>query len=118
MALAPIHETSQLENQRFVRQGTPGQLQLAPGAIVVEETAIKMFGEGKVSFARIRPQSLRGFDRGIGKCEPGRRVVGSVEVNLIMHAREFAIGLEVVRIPRHRLLEEIAPRTDSGFPGR
>ena len=107
-SLAAIDETGQLENQRLVRQGTPGDLQFLPRPPVIEETAVKMLGQGEVRFSRVGSQALGRFDRGLGQREPGRRVVGPNQINLIMDAGEPAIGQEVFWIPCDGLFEKVS----------
>ena len=73
---------------------------------VVSITAVKMLCQGKVRFARARPQTQSGLNSRLGQRQTSGRVIASKKVNEVMHFSQFAISKKERRVARNRLLEQ------------
>src|SRR5438105_13817049 len=65
-----------------------------------------MLCQGKVRFARARPQAESGLNSRLGQRQTRGRVIASKKVNEVMRFSQFAIGKKERRVARDRLIQQ------------
>ncbi len=104
-ALAPVHQAEFEVDCGVVRQGAPGQLELAPGLVVVAQPAGEVPSPDEIDFTGIGLEAGGLLDRFLRSPQSG----GSVIVTFIkkkMYSGERAISAQEMGIARHRLLQQ------------
>src|SRR6266480_5168474 len=84
-----------------------GQVDLAPGAVIIAIAPIAMLRQSEMTFGRVRSQPTNSLDGGVGQRQSRGSVFEITKINLIMRMGELVIGQDEIRIARNRLLQQV-----------